>query len=430
MLALVPALLNLCILLHLLFFIPRGKVSNLFALFLLALILWQTGDVLARTLQDEEAIRYWSTILSMGWIGMAPIMLHFTLVFTSPQKKNLGLHHVLVYVPFIICHMLYVSNPGTIEFTHYDFWGWMSKPREGSFDMIQRYIISAAFFSSVILLIRHYFKLKGETNKRKKTQAILMAVGICIPAIQGNITQVILPAFTGVDVPITSTFMTFFSISVVIALGRYGLFNANDSLNVSAVLQNLTNVVFIVNEEGQIIYRNPAAAQLFKISENDVLPSLAKVFGKEKSQGFLEAVVVPTNRFGPQSDLELNLNLADEEEKLDLLISTEKIVNLGARHAVLIIAHNITERKAHLKAIQDQNKKLSDVAWTQAHMVRAPLGRILGLAAALQDIPLSEDEHKEVIQYIAQSATELDEVIKAVVHTCQPVTGGSSPMSA
>ena len=66
-------------------------------------------------------------------------------------------------------------------------------------------------------------------------------------------------------------------------------------------------------------------------------------------------------------------------------------------------------------AIQDQNKVLKDIAWTQSHVVRAPLARLLGLVTLLQLGEESEELNKEtILQYITDSANELDSIIKDI----------------
>jgi PleD family two-component response regulator len=67
------------------------------------------------------------------------------------------------------------------------------------------------------------------------------------------------------------------------------------------------------------------------------------------------------------------------------------------------------------KAIQDQNKVLKEIAWTQSHVVRAPLARLLGLVTLLQLGEESEELNREtILQYITDSANELDSIIKDI----------------
>ena len=75
---------------------------------------------------------------------------------------------------------------------------------------------------------------------------------------------------------------------------------------------------------------------------------------------------------------------------------------------------DITAAKERLVRIEQQNAQLKEIAWAQSHHVRAPLARILALAELLTAETLAPKQ-QEVISYLAASASELDEAIKAIV---------------
>jgi hypothetical protein len=79
------------------------------------------------------------------------------------------------------------------------------------------------------------------------------------------------------------------------------------------------------------------------------------------------------------------------------------------------IQRDITERMTYIKAIEDQNERLKEIAWTQSHIVRAPLARIMGL---IEIIPKYESFDKippEILPHILNSAHELDDIIRDIV---------------
>ncbi|MFC5412487.1 PAS domain S-box protein [Larkinella bovis] len=77
---------------------------------------------------------------------------------------------------------------------------------------------------------------------------------------------------------------------------------------------------------------------------------------------------------------------------------------------------DITEKVAYTKAVEAHNVRLREIAWTQAHLVRAPLARILGLISLLDD-PDNDDQTRQTARsYLLQSATDLDEIIKEVIN--------------
>ncbi|WP_114748303.1 response regulator [Pleomorphovibrio marinus] len=84
------------------------------------------------------------------------------------------------------------------------------------------------------------------------------------------------------------------------------------------------------------------------------------------------------------------------------------------KSAKIVLATDITDRMRYVKAIEDQNNKLQEIAWTQSHIVRAPLSRLMGLVQSLEDLE-KELGAKEVKNLIIKSAKELDQVIRKIV---------------
>jgi len=90
--------------------------------------------------------------------------------------------------------------------------------------------------------------------------------------------------------------------------------------------------------------------------------------------------------------------------------------NLGGFTHWIYILRDVTDRRIHLQSIEEQNKRLREIAWTQSHLVRAPLARIMGLVSLLQDDEICEDlSKKDIIDNIASSADELDTIIRKIV---------------
>lgn len=75
---------------------------------------------------------------------------------------------------------------------------------------------------------------------------------------------------------------------------------------------------------------------------------------------------------------------------------------------------DITERKKHLIAIENHNKRLKDIAWTQSHVVRAPLAKVMGLVDLLLNYKDDLENLDELLQNILNSANELDEIIRKI----------------
>ncbi|MDP2187537.1 MAG: PAS domain S-box protein [Sphingobacteriaceae bacterium] len=90
-------------------------------------------------------------------------------------------------------------------------------------------------------------------------------------------------------------------------------------------------------------------------------------------------------------------------------------VDQGECMAELLLARDITERLAHLRAIEGQNSRLREIAWLQSHQVRAPLARIMAIVHLLDLEERNAAEDVKLLREIIQSAYELDGIIAEIV---------------
>jgi len=77
---------------------------------------------------------------------------------------------------------------------------------------------------------------------------------------------------------------------------------------------------------------------------------------------------------------------------------------------------DVTESRKLLKEITLQNQALKEIAWTQSHVVRAPLSRLLGFISLIeQSLFDNEDEYFIIMNGIKTSAEELDLIVRDIV---------------
>jgi PAS domain S-box-containing protein len=75
---------------------------------------------------------------------------------------------------------------------------------------------------------------------------------------------------------------------------------------------------------------------------------------------------------------------------------------------------DITETVIQMQAIEQQNRKLLEIAWMQSHMIRSPLTRIMALVELIKDTPESDPEKIDLLNHLLTSAYELDEQVKRI----------------
>lgn len=75
---------------------------------------------------------------------------------------------------------------------------------------------------------------------------------------------------------------------------------------------------------------------------------------------------------------------------------------------------DITERKLHIMQVESHNKRLREIAWTQSHVVRAPLAKVMGLVDLMKNYKNDIDNFDEVMENVLNSANELDQIIRKI----------------
>lgn len=76
---------------------------------------------------------------------------------------------------------------------------------------------------------------------------------------------------------------------------------------------------------------------------------------------------------------------------------------------------DVTDIRKYILSIRKQNLKLREISWTQSHVVRAPLARIMGFVNLIKTQPTLDLNIDEILDNIAVSASELDNAIRHII---------------
>lgn len=90
-------------------------------------------------------------------------------------------------------------------------------------------------------------------------------------------------------------------------------------------------------------------------------------------------------------------------------------IEYNNKKARLALANDVTEKLDHIKKIETQNTKLKDIAWTQSHVVRAPLSRILGLINLIEMESFASEDLPFLLDQLKSSANEMDSIVQKIV---------------
>lgn len=113
------------------------------------------------------------------------------------------------------------------------------------------------------------------------------------------------------------------------------------------------------------------------------------------------------------------LTLAKESLKLgveDFLIKDEisPIILLKSIEFAL-------SRSLYIKHIHAQNEKLKNIAWTQSHVVRAPLARILGIINIIETEKENIEDLMFWLKQLRVSSDEMDAIVKKITEEAQEI---------
>jgi two-component system, sporulation sensor kinase E len=105
-----------------------------------------------------------------------------------------------------------------------------------------------------------------------------------------------------------------------------------------------------------------------------------------------------------------------DAQKVDILLSSSSFYSQDHLYYIFII-QDITDAVIKEDLIAQQNSKLRDIAWYQAHVIRAPLSNIMGIVSLLDDenIEMNKLETDTMHKALIQSAKELDKVVRDIV---------------
>ena len=161
----------------------------------------------------------------------------------------------------------------------------------------------------------------------------------------------------------------------------------------------------------KIINANIAAQQKYGYSLDDFLKmSFSQLHPQEEKQRI-------EHKF-TSKDAEVEKNhfthfLSNGEEiKVDIYF---RIIKSGSNLRLIVESNDISETLNRIHTIELQNEKLRNIAWTQSHVVRAPLSRILGIVNLIEQ---QEDNLDDILFWLKQlrvSTNEMDEIVRKII---------------
>jgi PAS domain S-box-containing protein len=125
-------------------------------------------------------------------------------------------------------------------------------------------------------------------------------------------------------------------------------------------------------------------------------------------------------------DFKLGVNIRHRKSNGELFFVAihSSMLQLNNQPVIIINASDISQTVEYLKAIEAYTVKLKEIAWTQSHIVRAPLSRMMGIVNVLKQIGSSNPQFDEWVIHFDNSAKELDNIILDITRKTEAVKIG------
>ena len=170
----------------------------------------------------------------------------------------------------------------------------------------------------------------------------------------------------------------------------------------------------------QILQINKSCIAHYGYSEEEFLKMTLKDIRSSEDLVELEKAVDSLRNRNYDFSKEIFKHKKKNGESIYVQVSSN-IINLNGKIAVLSLLNDTTERFQYIKAIEEQNKKLQEIAYTQSHIVRAPLARMMGIVNLLKDLKLITEEGDLLMGYFVESSAELDGIIRDIVQKSEQI---------
>ncbi|HEY0670372.1 MAG TPA: PAS domain S-box protein [Sphingobacteriaceae bacterium] len=173
--------------------------------------------------------------------------------------------------------------------------------------------------------------------------------------------------------------------------------------------------------EPKIVFVNSAFTKMTGYSKKDVIGKSPKILqGPKTDQKELNRLRSAFEKWRPAQIEVINYNKQGEEFWIHLSIAPVCDQKGQFTHWISI-QRNVTDRRNYVEKLEKQNTILKDIAWTQSHIVRAPLTRLMELVSILDICPYNELTREDVFKHIVDSAEEIDDIIKSIIKKTEQI---------
>ncbi len=190
----------------------------------------------------------------------------------------------------------------------------------------------------------------------------------------------------------------------------------------ASLLKTIGQAVVATDLNEKIIYWNNAAEAIYGWKAEEALGKKASILTPTDTNEIKIKEILSTLKKGESWSGEFVVQRKDKT-KFPVRVSNAPLMDENNNLIGMIgISSDITKEveskellKQHTENLERYNEKLKEIAWTQSHVVRAPLARILGIINLIEIHKGDIEELLSLLDHLKKSSQEMDEIVSKIV---------------
>lgn len=302
---------------------------------------------------NRHVANYCRIVSAAGWCSFFSIWLDFAIHTRSKNKMNYK-KNLLLYIPAIIFFINTLRyDPNMVMVKIENIWGDIY-PQNYCETLFKVYYV--VFFILGITMI-YKWGIKSKSNREKKQSRIVIFSAL-ITFFLGVLTDVILPII-GMRIPlIDNIFVCIFMLGVWYAVSKYKMMTITPEYVSNYIFRMANDPIFFIEDNFAIKNANEAALKMTGYNLQEIEGNSITSLFKKGNLSFL--VFYKLIKEGNVQNIEVNLinkkQYSSPYELSGTIIYDEFKDMLG----IVIILHDISERKNAEKVLQNYNLKLEN----------------------------------------------------------------------
>lgn len=184
------------------------------------------------------------------------------------------------------------------------------------------------------------------------------------------------------------------------------------------LVQEGSDLINILNEKGEYMYVSPTYLSQLGYTEEELMGRNVFDLIHEDDRGHVLNAFERLKENKRAKSLPFRFRDGKNEYRWLESVGTNLLADPSI-NGLVINSKDVTERMDYIRAIELQNSRLREIAWTQSHVVRAPLSRIMGIVDVLTNYP--EVDSRPLMTSLIASAHELDGLVRSIVKSTEQI---------